>query len=90
MIIHIRLCGRVSDTNFSPGQFPEIRLLFLTYLAELAKKDAEEVFHETFSKINITFLTNISVLMILSLILEKASQKKYIFIAPVIAMTPLY
>ena len=78
MIIHIRLCGRVSDKNFSPGRFPEIRLLFLTYLAEklLAKKDTEEVFHETFCKINITFSTNISVLMILSLILEKSISEE--------------
>ena len=76
MIIHIRLCERMSDKNFSPGRFPEIRLLFLTYLAELAKKDREEVFHETFCKINITFSTNMSVLMILSLILEKSISEE--------------
>ena len=28
ILIHIWLCGWVSDKNFSPGQFPETRLLF--------------------------------------------------------------
>ena len=29
ILIHIRLCGRVSDKIFSLGRFPETRLLFL-------------------------------------------------------------
>ena len=28
IIIHIRLCKRVSEENFSPGRFPETKLLF--------------------------------------------------------------
>ena len=27
-LIHIQLCGQVSDKKFSPGRFPETRLLF--------------------------------------------------------------
>ena len=47
---------------------------------ELAEKDAGEVFHEKIYEINIIFLTNVSILRILSLILEKVSQKMYLLL----------
>ena len=47
------------------------------YLKELAEKDTREIFYEKFCKINIIFLTNVSILRIRSLILKNASQKMY-------------
>ena len=49
-------------------------------LVELAEKDTREIFHGKFSKINIIFLTNVSILRILSLILEKTSEKMYVLL----------
>ena len=59
---------------------------------ELAEKDAREICHEKVCKIYIIFLTNVSILGILSLILENVSQKMYLrrCIAPDIAMAALY
>ena len=50
------------------------------YLKELAEKDTREIFYEKFCKINIIFLTNVSILRIRSLNLEKVSQMMYLLL----------
>ena len=45
---------------------------------ELAEQDTMEIFYEKFCKISIIFLTNVSILRILGLILEKVYQKMYL------------
>ena len=50
------------------------------FLEELAEKDTREIFYKKFCKINIIFLTSVSILRILSLIIEKVSQKMYLLL----------
>ena len=47
---------------------------------ELAEKETREIFYEKVCKINIIFLTNVSILRILSLIPEQISQKMYLLL----------
>ena len=58
-------------------------------LVELDEKDTREIFLEKFCKMNIIFLTNVSILRILSLILEKSSKKMYLSLLQ-LSPWPLY